>query len=111
MFDIKWLPKNPGKTKQQVYYNKTKWNRFNQILDHYGKKCNCKNCPENRIEFLTLDHINNDGAKHNRKLGGKGRTLAIYEDVIKQGFPLDYQILCHNCNWGKSRYGVCPHSI
>lgn len=70
----------------------------------YGEKCNC--CGETRQVFLTIDHINNDGAEE-RRLRGSG--LPFYSNIIKLGFPKDrYQILCMNCNWAK-RYGLCPH--
>ena len=75
-----------------------------QILDAYGPICSC--CGETIPEFLTPDHINGGGGKHLKKRGVQG----IYLDIIREGFPKDkYQILCMNCNWGKSVYGACPH--
>ena len=68
-------------------------------------KCAC--CGETQREFLTIDHINENGAAH-RKEVGKGKT--IYKFIIKNNFPNDLQILCFNCNWGKYvNDGVCPH--
>lgn len=75
------------------------------VMDHYGGKCVC--CGENIIEFLTIDHINNDGYVH-RKIIGKC-SLILYNWIIKNNFPKDLQILCYNCNMAKGRYGVCPH--
>lgn len=75
-----------------------------------GAECAC--CGENERKFLTLDHINNDGAKHRMKIAGK-RTASgwtTYVHLYRQGFPAGYQILCMNCNFGKRmNHGVCPH--
>jgi hypothetical protein len=75
------------------------------VVDAYGGKCEC--CGESMVEFLTIDHINNDGALHRRKVG-KGRR--IYKDLIALGFPKDnYRLLCFNCNIARGFYGYCPH--
>jgi len=79
-----------------------------EIITHYGgnpPKCAC--CNESNIGFLTLDHINNDGAQ-DRKLHGYGPVLNMW--IIKNNFPEGYQVLCYNCNCGKARNKrVCPH--
>jgi hypothetical protein len=75
-------------------------------LKHYGggePHCNC--CGETIIEFLSFDHINGGGTKHRKKIGG---GIALY--LIKNNFPLDFQVLCHNCNQAKEFYGDCPHN-
>lgn len=77
------------------------------ILEHYGPFCIC--CKETNRMFLTLDHINNDGAEQRRETGINGGQQ-FYKWVIAQNFPSDLQILCFNCNCGKQRNrGVCPH--
>lgn len=78
-----------------------------RVFDAYGGyKCAC--CGETEYEFLTIDHVNNDGAQHRSRVGSRG----IYRDIVKQGFPAGpYQVLCMNCNWGKRRHGVCPHQL
>lgn len=73
-----------------------------KLILGYGGRCNC--CGETRFEFLTLDHVNNDG-KQERQLRGQ----QIYKRLIKEGFPTGYQILCYNCNCAKGIYGICPH--
>lgn len=76
-----------------------------EVMAAYGGKCEC--CGERYIEFLTIDHINGDGAEHRAKCG-KGRK--IYQDIKKQGFPQDkYRCLCLNCNISLGFYGYCPH--
>lgn len=97
----KYKEKYPGRAKQL--------NRkaFLQALDAYGgRKCAC--CGETTIIFLTLDHINNDGAEQRKKNKGAGRNLASY--LRKRGYPTGIQVLCYNCNCGRYRNGgTCPH--
>jgi hypothetical protein len=84
-----------------------------QVFDHYGRMCAC--CGETETFFLTLGHVNGDGAAHrNRVSNGQGRfagsTSALYLDIIRRGFPKDIRIECYNCNCGAFRNGgVCPH--
>ncbi|HEC64216.1 MAG TPA: hypothetical protein ENI23_02860 [bacterium] len=77
-----------------------------EIIDHYGGKCAC--CGETVLVFLTVDHINNDGAKHRKEIGD---GHVIYRWIKRNNFPIDmFQILCYNCNVGRARNnGVCPH--
>ena len=77
-----------------------------EIIAAYGGKCEC--CGEAHHEFLTIDHVNGDGAAHRRALGGKGRKL--YAAIKAEGFPKDrYRLLCLNCNISLGFYGYCPH--
>ena len=71
-------------------------------FDHYGGKCAC--CGENRDYFLAIDHINNDGAEHRRTVC----TSNIENWLFKNGWPEGFQVLCHNCNAAKYRFGECP---
>lgn len=77
-----------------------------QVLDAYGATCVC--CREATFEFLTLDHINGDGAAH-RKVHGAGRSNKVYAELIAAGFPPGYRVLCFNCNSARGFYGYCPH--
>lgn len=75
-----------------------------RILSRYGYKCRC--CGESNELFLTIDHINNDGNKHRKEMNYR----SIYVWLVKNNYPDNFQILCYNCNCGKSRNkGVCPH--
>jgi hypothetical protein len=59
--------------------------------------------------FLTVDHMNDDGAEHGRRLGSSHRRN-IYRWLVINGFPEGFQILCWNCNSGRQRNGgICPH--
>ena len=73
------------------------------VLEAYGAECQC--CHEDDEVFLAVDHVNNDGHVERKKF--KNHT-DFYLSIIARGFPSDYQILCHNCNWAK-RFGECPH--
>ncbi len=68
----------------------------------------CPHCDETILEFLTLDHVNNDGAAHRKELGWRKGGQALYPLLKKLGFPDGFQVLCFNCNCGRGR-GVCPH--
>lgn len=97
------------------YYNKNKdrikerarlWllNIRKKVLIVYGNKCKC--CGENRIEFLSIDHINGGGTKHRKEIG----NASIYVWLKRNNFPKEgFRILCHNCNMSKAYYGYCPH--
>ena len=92
------------KSANEARYLKLKFSVFRK----YGKRCRC--CGENKLIFLTMDHINNDGAEHRAKIGQSSDKL--YRAIRKEGFPKDrYQILCWNCNWGKRKFGECPHTL
>jgi hypothetical protein len=82
------------------------------VLEHYSKGVpHCECCGENHLEFLSIDHINNDGAEHRRKLANNktGNFGRIYYWLRNNGYPDGFQVLCHNCNMAKGFYGHCPH--
>lgn len=76
------------------------------IIAYYsdGKNC-CNCCGEKQIQFLSVDHIDNDGYKH-RKIIGPGR---LNWWLLRNYLPDGFQILCFNCNTAKGFYGKCPH--
>lgn len=87
------------KTKQRAYQQKIK----EEVINHYGGKCQC--CNEGRLIFLIIDHIYGGGNKEHEKVG---HGTQFYRWLIKNNFPVGYQVLCHNCNFSR-RMGVCPH--
>jgi hypothetical protein len=98
-----WQQANKGHTNEwsKEYHRRMRL----AILEAYGNRCVC--CGEESPYFLSIDHVNNDGAA-DRKNGNKSR--AFYRFLIRNNFPSDYQLLCMNCNWGKQQNGgVCPH--
>jgi hypothetical protein len=85
-------------------------NRKRIVYEAYGGAfCAC--CGEDNYKFLSIDHINNNGAEHRRQLKGKTRsTKHMCSWLIKNNFPSGFQVLCANCNWGKhANKGICPH--
>lgn len=91
------------KAKQAAYHQSYKRELWRQIFDIYGWKCAC--CGEDNVGFLTIDHINGFGTKERRQ-GINLKRVRDERDLTK------YQILCFNCNCGRSfrgENGVCPH--
>ena len=78
-----------------------------EALEYYSNglmKCNC--CGESQERFLTIDHIDNSGAEHRRKVGRGG----VLRNLKKEGYPKGFRVLCFNCNCGREyNKGVCPH--
>lgn len=67
-----------------------------EVFTHYsGSPPKCATCGETDITILTIDHINNDGAKH-RRIQGTGTRF--YNWLKKNNYPTGFQVLCHNCN-------------
>lgn len=123
-----WKAKNPEKVKvaqrrwtesnrEKVRASANKYARANRarvaerwmvmrlmVMEAYGG-AHCACCGESTYEFLTIDHIDNDGAKHRAAIGSH-----LYRWLIENDFPEGFQVLCMNCNWGKHRNGgICPH--
>jgi hypothetical protein len=73
-----------------------------------GYICEC--CGETERAFLSIDHVNNDGAEH-RRTHRLQTGEQMHRWLIRNGFPDGFQVLCMNCNWGKrNNNGACPHS-
>jgi hypothetical protein len=113
------LPDNPKpRLEQSQSYDAAYNKRYNQklrhtVLVHYsGGLPTCSCCGEKHEEFLSIDHINGDGADH-RRMGIKS-GYATYRWLIKNNFPPGFQVLCMNCNFAKghsnsSSSGGCPY--
>jgi hypothetical protein len=88
--------------------NDLMWNDF---LDHYGRECAC--CGESNPLFLSIDHVNNDGADDRRRNGGYNYRYYVWIHARNTGdWPDHLQTMCMNCNHGKMRNGgVCPHQV
>jgi hypothetical protein len=76
-----------------------------------GPRCNC--CGDSIFQFLTIDHINNDGAAHRKLISKDGRSGGALNCWLKRhGYPPGFQVLCFNCNIGKHiNGGICPHKV
>lgn len=121
----KWREENPEKYKEharktnrspmhKIYHLHWRDRLQLEVLSHYSDKSmdfpHCACCKEIMLDFLEIDHINNNGAEERRKLGFKGRGIAFYTWLKRNNYPEGYQVLCANCNKGKARNkGICPH--
>lgn len=115
---IRYREKNPGlAAKRTAEYRKNNPERVKEAQRLSDKKLKdaayaayggyeCRCCGEKIVQFLSIDHINNDGNEH-RKVVDRRK---IYKWLAKNNYPEGFQILCMNCNFGKARNnGVCPH--
>lgn len=88
--------------------------RKSLVLKEYGGSCTC--CGESEEDFLSIDHINNDGNIHRRELKEKfkvGAGSGFYRWIVANNFPKgNLQALCMNCQTGKRiNNGVCAHAL
>lgn len=102
----RWKQRHPEETRAWVRgaYARAK---YELLVAYGGPICVC--CGEETLDFLTLDHVNGDGAIHRRQFGG---ATALYIWLRQNGYPDDVplQVLCWNCQWGKRKNSdVCPH--
>lgn len=103
-----WRKKNKVKIaeKQKIFYEAKK----RVVLQKYGGKCSC--CDENNPAFLTIDHINNDGAIWRKSNRNVSTGYGFYNWIIRNDYPKDLRIQCYNCNCGRFRNnGICPHEV
>lgn len=101
-----WAKKNS--TKVNAYSKKYRQKLRLDVLRHYshGNPC-CACCGETILEFLTIDHVHGGGS-HARK-GKFSSSIQLYMWLKRNHYPKGFQVLCYNCNCGKSDKGVCPH--
>lgn len=102
-----WAKENPDKRRQYVANHLKKLRT--EVFEAYGGIfCAC--CGESGLPFLTIDHINGDGAEHRRTLKGRGGK-DFYSWLRKNNYPPAYQVLCFNCNMAKGTLEFCPHQL
>ena len=97
-----WQKNNPER--YSIYNQRWHRNLKKEVLEHYGgTKCANQECNETEIRKLQVDHINNDGAEHRRRLTGENSFYHFYRWLKKNGFPNDppLQVLCRKCNQEK----------
>jgi len=96
-----YLNENPLDLDVPRRYRQKLWR---QAFDFFGP---CKECGETNLQFLTIDHIHNDGAE--RRRNGEKDSSSLLALFRKQGWPEslkeDYQILCFNHNCAKNLKG------
>ena len=72
------------------------------VIEAYGGICAC--CGNASKKFLTIDHVNNNGAAERRTV-----TNNVCLRLKRLNFPPEYRLLCFNCNCGRAlNDGICP---
>ena len=102
----KWQQENRERTNELARLRNRRLKRL--CFDHYGGICQCPGCSEDRIEFLTIDHIDGGGNKH-RKEAGINSGTQLYQWLKNHDWPEGYRVLCYNCNNSYGHFGYCPH--
>lgn len=105
---ILWRRNNPSSVRSYSLKRSRKIKLL--VLTHYsnGKpKCAC--CPVTEVAFLTIDHIEENGATDRDSKGRKYTGSLGYRRLIREGFPLGFRVLCFNCNCALYYTGSCPH--
>ena len=105
-----WLMEHRAEVRK---YNRDRYRVFKrEVLDHYGGAI-CIDCMATDMTLLTLDHVNEDGGEHRRRLfgpdaNGSGCGLGasgdkFYRLLRKLGYPNDppLAVRCRKCNWAK----------
>lgn len=109
----KWRAANIDKVRITVRDSKRRKRRTEKLacITAYGGRCVC--CGETEPYFLTIDHINNDGARHRKTIDKKRAAggTEFYQWLRVRGYPKDrYRLMCFNCNCGRHwNGGICPH--
>lgn len=117
---MKWGKKNRDKINKYWRNNRDKANKYKkryhdklkkQVFDILGWKCEC--CKETIPEFLTVDHIENDGYKEriNTHRAYYRKIIKLYKENPDEVYKR-YRTLCFNCNLGRViNGGICPHKM
>jgi len=85
-----------------------------EVVAAYGGRCQCPGCDIAYPEFLTMHHVNGDGAAHRAEIFPHGTAKGGYRFYLwlkRQGFPKDgrFELRCYNCNCSEGFHGYCPH--
>lgn len=76
------------------------------VINHYSNgRPGCICCKEKNFEFLTVHHIEKNGAEHRKQIG------ALYAWIIRNNFPAMFDVRCFNCNCALQYSGYCPHTL
>lgn len=98
-----WIAKNRDRYNASKFIYRDKLKR--EAIEIYSNGRNeCAICGENDIDVLCLDHINDDGAEHRRKIKISGRSTSgtsTHAALKREGWPGGIQVLCANCNLKK----------
>lgn len=93
--------------KQSAKHRATRVALKTAAMAAYGGRCSC--CGVDDLIFLTVDHVDENGADHRRQIFGDSKyTAKTYRWLRDNDYPVGFQILCFNCNFAK-HWGGCPH--
>lgn len=75
----------------------------NNAMNAYGGFI-CSWCGIDEPLVLTIDHIDNDGSAHRKRLSRSSRDTRTFLRWLRDNnYPPGFQVLCFNCNWAKHR--------
>jgi hypothetical protein len=96
------------------YWNantRASWHKLRrEAIAAYGGVCQC--CGESEYRFLTIGHVDGNGAEERRSINGnaRGGNQALLRRLRREGWPPGYRTECWNCNCASHfNGGVCPH--
>lgn len=109
LFGKEWAEKNREKmnaySKKYYVKNAEKHNAHGrentqklkkEVLTYYGNgEMKCVLCGFDNPFALTIDHINGNGAKHRKQIGGGGMKTYLW--LKRNNYPEEYRTLCANC--------------
>ena len=76
------------------------WTRKSKVINKYGGFCVF--CKTKELAILTIDHINDDGAKERES---EKHSNTFYRQLLNYPKRDDLQVLCISCQWRKQLYG------
>jgi len=87
--------------------------KINALKAYSNNKIECACCGEKEIDFLCLDHIDNNGAQERReKKYGLGTSFLKWLKAHDYPASARLQVLCLNCNMSKRiQGGTCIHKL
>src|SRR3990167_7668757 len=73
----KWTKGNPASARKYRVDYRVKLKA--EVFSYYsGGEIKCACCGEKEIDFLCIDHINENGSEDRKRLGNKGRGLFLF---------------------------------
>jgi hypothetical protein len=87
--------------------------KVNALKAYSDNEVECACCGEKEIDFLCLDHIDNNGSQERKEKNyGLGTSFLKWLKVNNYPKNLRLQVLCFNCNMSKRiQNGVCIHQL
>ncbi len=116
----RWRKNNPEKVKLDSINqteNKKIWAtnmvsqlKFQVIEKYSNNEFRCQCCGENTYDFLTVEHINNDGHEDSKKFRSSRNW---YFNLLDNDLYDKITIACWNCNCGRNIRPdkICPHRV